>query len=114
MLRAVRDQLPIGKYMELLHCLAMTGSFPVYEPDMAGKHRPTGEFTEPNRRLQRDTLVYLSETALAPLKHLEEPKADPALDAVAFVQRTHNLPLADLAKGVGGIQVPDHTTDQHQ
>ncbi len=108
-LRNIRDQLPVAKYLEILHCLAMTGQVPVYAPSNTGRHQPTGEFTEPDRRAQREVLVYLTDTALEPLKAEKAPADTSTIDAAAFITNSRNMSLLDLMHGAKGITPPKDT-----
>lgn len=65
-LSMLRDQLPVHEYLNVLHTIAMTGRVPVYEPDQASQFPTfTGSYTEPDRKLQHQTLLYLTEKAFS-------------------------------------------------
>lgn len=66
-LTALRDQLPIHEYLNMLHTLAMTGRMPIYRPGKTPNDPPefTGEYTEPDTKAQQQMLQYLVEKAFS-------------------------------------------------
>lgn len=106
-LRSLRDQIPVNVYLDQLHCLATTGRIPIYSPNANGRHKFTGEYTEPDRGEQIAALRYMTDLAMTPIAKEASTPTLSLMDAATLLANAPRLGAQELLSACKGLEAPE-------